>query len=262
MAVARINGVDLYYELHGRAGDWLIFVHGGGGTHMDWWRQIYAFRKHYRCVVYDSRGHGQSGGTEDYANGSADLLALMDHLKIDKAYLNGHSAGGWSVSPLTQQHPARVKGLVMTGSHFGFSTAALNAWAASMLEKFQAGYSVWDQMFSPKFAVRDPEMQFLQAALGRLNAGKIVAAEKQDPRRFDGAYIAMRDTPPVDYSAFPVRSLFIVGSDDALTTAKAIKGTAVAVAGSKYVEIPDAGHYVLAEQHEAYNAALLDFLRG
>lgn len=261
MSVAHIDGVDIYYEVHGD-GDWLIFVHGGGGTHMDWWRQTYALRRHYKCLVFDSRGHGQSTGTENYADGGADLLALMDRLKIDKAYLNGHSAGGWAVSWMAQQHPARVKALVMTGSHFGFTTAALNAWAAGMLEKFQGDYSVWDQMFSAKFAARDPEMQFLQAALGRLNAGKIVVAEKQNPRRFDDAYVAMRDATPIDYSAFPVRSLFIVGSDDALTTAEAVKGTANAVGGSTYVEIPDAGHYVLAEQHEAYNTALMNFLRG
>lgn len=258
MPIARVNDADIYYEIHGD-GDWMILIHGGG-THLDWWRQTHRLRAHYKCLVYDVRGHGQSSGTVDYATGGPDLVALMDHLKIERAILNGHSAGGWAASAVAQSHPARVRALVMTASHFGFNTAALHTWAGNMLTKVRAGYVVWDHMFSPKFAARDPETHFVQASLGRLNAARAAAAARAAPINYEDAYAAMRETPVVDYSGFSVPAVFITGSDDNLTTPDVVKGTCSAVKGARYVEIPDAGHFVLAEQPEAYYTALIGFL--
>src|SRR6185369_8850133 len=111
-------------------GDWIVFAHGRGGMHLAWWKQVAALKPHYRCLTYDARGHGMSSEAEPHKEadeaGAADLLALMDHVGIEKAFLNGHSMGGWAVSPIAQRHPERVLGLVMTNCVFGFATPALS----------------------------------------------------------------------------------------------------------------------------------------
>lgn len=58
MPVAPINGTSLYYEVEGE-GEWVIFVHGGGSTHLAWWRQVYFLRDKYKCLAYDARGLGR-----------------------------------------------------------------------------------------------------------------------------------------------------------------------------------------------------------
>src|ERR1700742_2573091 len=139
MPTVKLNDVNIYYEVEGEGQDdkpWAIFVTGGGGTHAGCWQQVYAMRDRYKCVTFDPRGLGQSEGNEDSPNGDRELIALMDHLKIDKAFLNGHSAGGSAVSKVTQAHPDRVHALIMTACAFGFQTAALSKWAAEMLDKF------------------------------------------------------------------------------------------------------------------------------
>ena len=87
MPLATINGVDLYYEIEGE-GDWVVFAHGGEGQHLCWWKQVTALRSRFRCLIYDARGFGLSGGEwgapEDTA--ANDLMALLDHLGIERAF--------------------------------------------------------------------------------------------------------------------------------------------------------------------------------
>jgi pimeloyl-ACP methyl ester carboxylesterase len=259
MPVAKINDHNLYYQIDGD-GDWLIFVHGGGGTHLSWWRQVYTFRERYKCLSYDSRGCGQSDGIEDATVGDADLLALMDHLGIERAYLNGHSAGGTAVSKVAQAHPDRALALVMTDTVFGFQTAALNRWAGEMLDKFEKGFDIRNASVADTFARNDPEGYFLNRTLARLNAGQRPRDPAEYRVRFGEAYRRMRDTPPVDYSKFPVPTLFTVGEVDGLTLPWLVRDTAKAVGGARLAEFPRSGHGPPQEQTEAYNAVLQDFL--
>lgn len=259
MPKAKINDIDLYYEIDGE-GDWLIFVHGGGGSHLDWARQVYALRDRYKCLTYDARGLGQSGGVEDSPNGGKDLIALMDNLGIQKAYLNGWSAGGAAVSTTAQLHPDRVLGLVMTDTPFGFQTAALNEWAGEMLDKFDKGFEVFGHAYSPTFAARDPQSYYLLTALLRLSSRVRPDGAKNYKEHFGDAYRRMRDAKPVDYSKFAVPTLFIVGDEDELTIPSLIHGTAAAVGGSKLVQIPGVGHSGPWEKTGVYNAVLMAFL--
>jgi 3-oxoadipate enol-lactonase len=259
MPTAKINGINLYYEVEGE-GEWAVFVHGGGGTHLGWWQQVYALRNRYKCLTYDARGLGQSEGVEDSPNGERDLLALMDHLKIDKAFLNGHSAGGSAVSKVSQAHPDRVHGLIMTGCVFGFQTATLSKWAGEMLDKFAKGFTIGAHARGTTFAQRDPEMAYLGSLFRKLNESKRPQDAAKYTNRFGDAYAAMRDAKPVDYSKFKVPTLFVVGEQDELQVPWLMRGTAEAVGGSKIVEIPDCGHGIPTEQPGIYNSIIMSFM--
>ncbi len=261
MPIVKIDGTDLYYEVEGEGeGEWAIFVHGGGGTHLSWWRQVYALRDRYKCVTYDAFGSGQSGGTSDSPNGERELLGLMDHLGIEKAFLNGHSAGGSAVSKVSQLQPDRVHALIMTCCVFGFQTAALNKWAAMMLDKFSRGITIGDRVRPPDTEKNDPEMHFFNRMLGRLNSRVRPRDAESYTARFGDAYRTMRDTPPVDYSDFKVPSLFIVGEYDELQVPWLVRETADAIPGSTIVEIPDSGHGPPSEKPGTYNSVIMSFM--
>jgi len=264
MPMASVNGVDLYYETETESdGDWIVFAHGGGGMHLAWWKQVAALKPRFRCLTYDARGHGMSGQGEPYQDadqvGADDLLALMDHVGIEKAFLNGHSMGGWAVSQVAQRHPDRVQGLVMTNCAFGFATPALSRWAAEMIEKIPKGFRVLDHSFAPDFARRDPAVYYLHNAFHRLSPPRAVP---RDSTRYLEPYARMRDRKPEDYARFPVPTLFVAGDQDELQVPWLIKATAAAVGGSKLVVIPGCGHCPTVERTELYNHALLDFIDG
>jgi 3-oxoadipate enol-lactonase len=59
MPWAPINGINLYYEVHGK-GPHLLFAHGQGGNHLSWWQQVPYFARFYTCITFDHRAFGYS----------------------------------------------------------------------------------------------------------------------------------------------------------------------------------------------------------
>jgi 3-oxoadipate enol-lactonase len=256
VGAAPVAGTELYYEITG-AGPWMVLAHGGEGTRIHWWQQVARLQNDFRCVVYDARGFGQSpagrlpAGANVYAD---DLLGLLDHLGIEQANLVGHSMGGLAVSGVAQQHPERVLRLIMSDSPFNFATAALSEWSTQMLAKLANGFDVMAHLYSPGFAERAPDLAYVYHALNRLNS------RRAGPTGIE-VYQAWRDQPLGDYQSFEVPTLFIVGTEDALTLPPLMKATAAAVHGSKLLEIDGAGHSGYAERAEVFNQAVLDFCR-
>jgi pimeloyl-ACP methyl ester carboxylesterase len=105
------DGIKLYYEVYG-TGEPLLLVHGNGSSIGELRAQIDHFRKRYRVIAMDSRDHGKSGDSPDkitYEKMTADLAALLDHLKAGPAYVLGWSDGGIEGLLLGIRHPAKVK---------------------------------------------------------------------------------------------------------------------------------------------------------
>jgi pimeloyl-ACP methyl ester carboxylesterase len=207
-------------------------------------------------VTYDARGFGQSTFGDLPATDNIhrdDLLALLDHLEIDRAHLVGQSMGGLAVSGVAIQWPLRVQRLVMSDTPFNFATSALAEWSVLMMEKITNGFDVLEHLFAPGFERRRPDLHYLYRALSRLNP------VRTGPQGLE-AYEAWRDQPVVDYRDFPVPTLFIVGTEDELTLPWLIRATADAVGGSTLVEIEGAGHSPYAEETERYNEVLARFL--
>ncbi len=261
MPIAKLSDVDLYYETFGESGPWLIFAHGGGDVCLTWWRQVGALKDRYRCLVYDARWHGRSSAGTMPADpdqvGWRDLLGLMDELKIDRAFLNGHSMGGGAVSGVAQNHPDRVRALVMTNCVFGFSTPALSKWAGEMIDKVPTGFNVLSATYAEDFPARDPQAFVLHQGLKHLNPPRPVPRDSKDYLK---AYERMRDQPAVDYAAFAVPTLFVLGEEDRLQVPWLVEATAKVVPGAQLKRIAGSGHSPHVERPEAYLAILTAFL--
>src|SRR5207253_4419109 len=93
---ANIGDAEIYYEEHGN-GEPVLLVPGLGGVGVYWKPNLPALAAKFRAIVHDHRGTGQSTHSKiQYSvdQMTADLIKLMDHLKIEKAHLVGHSTGG------------------------------------------------------------------------------------------------------------------------------------------------------------------------
>jgi esterase len=105
------------YELEGPdQAEVVVFLHGVMGSGANWRRITPTFRKSYRVLTYDQRGHGWSFkpekgyGPENYAE---DLKLILDELKIEKIHLVGHSMGGRNALHFAHEYPDRLLSLVI-----------------------------------------------------------------------------------------------------------------------------------------------------
>ena len=123
------------YETYG-AGEPLLLVHGNGGQIRHLAAQIDHFRKRYRVIAMDSRDHGNSAdspGPLTYEKMTADLAALIDHLKLGPVNVLGWSDGGIEALLLAMHYPAKVKKIAAMAANLNPGPSALHPDTANRL---------------------------------------------------------------------------------------------------------------------------------
>lgn len=107
----------------GPAHDWVVFVHGAGGSSSIWFRQIREFRRHFNVLLLDLRGHGESrhlppapDAAYTFEDVSREILEVLDHLRIASAHFVGISLGTILIRTLAETAPERVRSMVLGGA--------------------------------------------------------------------------------------------------------------------------------------------------
>ena len=118
MPIAKVNGININYQIHGQ-GYPLIMITGFTGNIKNWMFQIPAFRKKFQVIVFDNRGSGNTDKPEGPYSAkmmAEDTVALMDHLGIKKAHMLGFSMGGAIAQEIALNFPDRINKLVLVGA--------------------------------------------------------------------------------------------------------------------------------------------------
>jgi pimeloyl-ACP methyl ester carboxylesterase len=122
MPVVNIEGVDINYLDEGK-GHPIMLIHGFSSNLYSWDEQMPALLGKYRVVRYDCRAHGKSESPADPAAYSQEILVrealgLLDVLRIERAFVCGHSMGGNVALHMAINHPDRVDASIVacTGS--------------------------------------------------------------------------------------------------------------------------------------------------
>jgi pimeloyl-ACP methyl ester carboxylesterase len=126
MAWADLPAGRFYYEDAGE-GETIVFSHGFLMDHEMFIPQIDALRGSYRCVSWDQRGHGATEASGDWSfwDSADDLLGLLDHLRVESAFLVGMSQGGFISLRTALAGPPRVRGLVLIDTQAGLESPDL-----------------------------------------------------------------------------------------------------------------------------------------
>lgn len=116
----------LYYKKYekGLEEDWVVFVHGAGGSSSIWFQQLKAFKAVFNVLLVDLRGHGKSKDAlqlyyeQEYTfdDISKDVLEVLDHLEIERAHFIGVSLGTIIIRNLSEIAPDRVKSAILCGA--------------------------------------------------------------------------------------------------------------------------------------------------
>jgi pimeloyl-ACP methyl ester carboxylesterase len=139
---AAVNGIRIYYEVHGRAGDTpLVLLHGGGSSiDVTYGRVLPLFAQRRRVIALDEQNHGLSDHRsvpERFADSAEDVAALLQKLGVTRADLMGFSNGANVALEVAIRHPGLVRKLVF---------------AASMTKRSGAAPQFWEMMSRSSFA--------------------------------------------------------------------------------------------------------------
>jgi pimeloyl-ACP methyl ester carboxylesterase len=245
----------LFYEARGE-GEPVLLIHGGNLDHRMWDDQFDLLAERFRTVRYDVRGFGRSTPGDVEHSAHEDLLALLDHLDVERAHIVGLSLGGRIAIDFALVHPERVIDLVLAGpglSGWRFTPAP---WHDRLREAVQTGdvaaiAEAWLKSDYMAPAMENPELA------ERL---RTITVENDDlwlrefrERRLDPLAVGR-----LEELQLPV--LLILGDRDVPDIHDIVELIEQKVPDTRKVLIQGAGHMVNMERPEEFNRALVGFL--
>lgn len=137
------GGVTINYRVIG-AGEPVLLVHGYGDNLLMWSGFLAdSLARGYRVIALDTRAFGKSdkpAGAEQYGVAMVeDLVALLDHERIEQAHVVGYSMGAVLTAQLALRHPERVRTVTMAAGVFPKDSAAMSALGAPWIADIRSG---------------------------------------------------------------------------------------------------------------------------
>jgi pimeloyl-ACP methyl ester carboxylesterase len=148
---APVNGISMYYEIHGTGNIPLVLIHGGGSTFETSFGNILPlFAADSEVIVMDLQAHGRTtdrDAPESFAQDADDVAGLLKYLKVDKANILGFSNGGSTTMQIAIRHPEVVNKIVVIAGAYkrdgflpGFFEFMPNATLANMPQQLQDAF--------------------------------------------------------------------------------------------------------------------------
>jgi pimeloyl-ACP methyl ester carboxylesterase len=264
MPLAKVNGIQVYYEEHG-TGYPVLLIQGLGYPSGMWFRQVPELSRHFRTIVMDNRGVGKSEKPdEEYSVRllASDVAELLQSLRIPKTHVVGVSLGGYIAQELALNDPGLVDRLVLMATSCGsprYLELTKSLWddiaklaglapeqiirqgmSFAVTEKFYRDHQEW---IDRSVAVRMENLQPLCAFMRQSNA-----AMSFDSR--DRAHLIRQPT------------LILAGAQDRVMPLVLTEELAKKVPHAQLKVFPNAAHLLFLEEADEVNRVLLDFLSG
>jgi 3-oxoadipate enol-lactonase len=255
MPNANLRGQRFYYKDTGGEKPPIVFTHGFLMDHSMWTAQVDEFSAEYRVITWDSRGFGRTevdGAAYTVWDETEDLVALLDHLGLDRPILVGHSHGGYLTMRVPLIARDRVAALVLVDTN-----------AAGLTAEQADGYR---RMFG-QWAADGPN------DLADVFASIIIAAEPWNEiwkdkwlrRAWHGMPNAARSTVNADdvrarLGEISVPTLVIHASEDNAFPIESAHDIAHSIKSSVGPVIVPGGHTPVLTHPETANAAIREFL--
>ncbi len=203
---AGVNGIKMYYEIHGE-GKPLVLVHGGGSTIATNYGNILPlFAQHYKVIAMELQAHGRTAdrdAPESFEQDADDVAALLQQLGISKPYVLGFSNGGNTTMQLAVRHPELAAKLVIISSFY-------------QREGLFPGF--FDMM---KTASLDNMPKPLQEGFLEVNpdSAKLLVMHNKDRDRM----LAFKNWPDSTLQSIHVPALVMAGDKDVVSVAHTLK---------------------------------------
>jgi len=118
---ATVNGLKMYYEIHG-TGNPLVLLHGGGSTLQSTYGHILPeLAKYHKVIAVELQAHGHTadrGRPLSFEQDADDVAELLKQLHIEKADIMGFSNGGTTTLQIAIRHPEIVNKLILASANY------------------------------------------------------------------------------------------------------------------------------------------------
>jgi pimeloyl-ACP methyl ester carboxylesterase len=239
----------------GGSGEPVVFMHPASCDSRMWLHQEPAVKKAgMRFIALDRRGYGESEGTPGFA--ADDLESLRTHLKLSRIHLVGTAAGGIAAVDYAIAYPDALASLVIANSIVGVQDDEYMELSKRL--RPQPQFNALPEEFrelGPSYRAADPEG--LRRWVEMQHAGRPHTPPPRPP------------APPqtknrITYALLEtirVPTLLITGDADLYMPPSVIRLLAEKIKGAKSLVLPECGHSAYWEQPEAFNRAVLDFIK-
>lgn len=254
------RNAKIYYEAHGPAdAPAVVFAHGAGGNRVSWWQQVPDFARDQRVVAFDHRSFGRSAcepGHFTTTEFAADLLAVLDAERIERAALVCQSMGGWTGLRTSLDHPQRVRALALCSTPGGLFDARVGEALATIGQRVSGEGIQARAALAPDFPQRRPDLTHLYAQISELNTGVDTAAMSA------ALFAAEARIDPAALRDFAIPTLVIAGAHDLLFPIEMMRHVAELIPGAELRELPDCGHSTYFEEPATFNRIVGAFVRA
>ncbi|KLV03377.1 2-succinyl-6-hydroxy-2,4-cyclohexadiene-1-carboxylate synthase [Photobacterium aquae] len=250
--------------LHPTSKDWVVFVHGAGGSSSIWFKQLKAFKPHFNLLLLDLRGHGRSNNMfrdmvknpYTFKTVTTDIVQVLNHLKIQSAHFVGISLGTIIIRNLAELAPERVTSMVLGGAVTRLNTRSQALVKAGNLCKHIIPYMWLYRLFA---YVVMPQKNQRESRLLFVNEAKKLC-QKEFKRWFK---LAADVNPLMRYfkeKDLSIPTLYLMGDKDYMFI-KPVKEMVTCHPFSKLTEFENCGHVCNVEKPEEFNAHTIAFIQ-
>lgn len=266
MPTIATNGINLYYELHGR-GPLVVLIPGLGYDGWMYSRMIPGLAEQFQVISIDNRGSGRSdkpAGPYTAQMLAADVIGLLDELGAAKAHIVGHSMGGFIAQALAIDYPERVDKLVLSATNFGGphhipitppAMAVLTDVSGDPIERLRRGIAI---STAPGFAESNAE--FVESWLQYRVAHPIDPAGYQAQLAIGLGLLSEAASFEHKLGRVTAPTLLLFGEHDVVVPPGNAELLAAKLPHARVEILPNAGHVFPFETPEAANRAITRFL--
>ncbi|UCF61331.1 MAG: alpha/beta fold hydrolase [Anaerolineaceae bacterium] len=261
MSKATINGIDMYYELHGPEGAPVLVLNNGliMNATSSWVFQTPTLSRSYLLLQYDLRGQGHSEhppGPYTMEMHADDLSALLAFLAVEKAHIAGISYGGEVAQAFVLKYPEMTRSLILADTVSEVSPAlriVVESWRDAAREGDpQLFFDVtvpWN--FSPRFIGENPQvMEDAKPRYAQLDFPALV--------RLCDCFLEVDFTERLGEIQAP--TCIIVGEDDLIKGRNYAEILQWGIPHAEMHVLPGSGHATCWERAEEFNTVVLGFL--
>ena len=271
MSRARVNDVELWYELKG-SGPHLVQIGGAVSAHEGYATITDAMTEHFTVIDYDHRGYGQSDRPQQrytMATWSDDLAGLLDAIGVERTHIHGGSMGGFIATLFAARYPERVDRLVISGA-----IAKCDRMARTQFEVWKAlarAYGTDSEELALELSEKALSRPFLDESFGAdaLQAIREVVARNVETAVFCDACDAMIETDVTsELGRIAAPTLLLCGEVDCLTPLDCgpdgvgMRRMAELIPGARLHVFPGCGHGNLMERADESIQIVVDFLKA
>ena len=267
MPTIATNGINLYYETHGR-GPLLVLIPGLGYDSWMYSRMIPGLAEHFQVISIDNRGSGLSdkpAGPYTAQMLAADVIGLLDDFPGVKAHIVGHSMGGFIAQALAIDYPERVDKLVLSATNFGGprhipisppAMAVLTDVSGDPIERLRRGIAI---STAPGFAEQNAE--FVESWVQYRVAHPIDPVGYQAQLAIGLGLLSEAASFENKLGRVTAPTLLLFGEHDVVVPPGNAELLAAKLPDARIEILPNAGHVFPFETPEAANKAIIDFLK-